>query len=429
MRRIIAAVFLVLALTLAGLDRLYKDDSNTALGPAFAGAAEIQGPSTDLGARAHRLAKRFIIVDGHIDLPYRLHRSRGKDGKLTENVAERTVKGEFDYPRAAAGGLDASFMSIYVPSRYQDRGGAKVMADSLIDLVEGVIYSAPDKFARARSVADVKRNFAAGKISLPMGIENGAAIEADLKNLEHFYKRGVRYVTLTHSRDNLICDSSYDDHRTWKGMSPFGRSVIAEMNRLGIMIDVSHVSDECFYQVMELSKTPVAATHSSARAFTPGWKRNMDDEMIKRLAEKGGVIMINFGSGFIEKVANRQYVGRRNAIRAFTQKHKISRRDPKVRAFRKEYDKKHPFKFATVDVVADHIDHVVSLVGIDHVGLGSDYDGLGNTLPTGLKDASMYPNLFRVLLQRGYSEKNIKKISSDNIFRVWQKVEQYARGR
>ncbi len=138
--------------------------------------------------------------------------------------------------------------------------------------------------------------------------------------------------------------------------------------------------------------------------------------------------MINFGSGFIEKVANRQYVARRNAIRAFRQKHKISGRDPRVRAFRKEYDKQHPFKFATVEVVADHIDHVVKLVGIAHVGLGSDFDGVGNTLPNGIKDASMYPYLFRVLLQRGYSEKDIKKISSDNVFRVWQKVEAYAGG-
>ncbi len=413
-------MILLLVFLLLGFDSLCKGTPN---------AAEAQRPSSDLNAKAQRLAKRFIIVDGHIDLPYRLNRSKGKDGKLTENVNERTPKGDIDYPRAVAGGLDAPFMSIYVPARYQERGGAKAVADGLIDLVEGVIEAGPDKFARAHSVADVKRNFAAGRISLPMGIENGAAIEDDLKNLKHFYTRGVRYITLAHSRDNLICDSSYDDHRTWKGLSPFGKKVVAEMNRLGIMIDVSHLSDDSFYQIMELSQTPVLATHSSARAFTPGWHRNMSDEAIKLLGKKGGVIMINFGSGFIEKVANQQYVARRNAIRAFRQKHKISGRDPRVRAFRKEYDKKHSFKFATVEVVADHIDHVVKLVGIDHVGLGSDFDGLGNTLPKGLKDASMYPNLFRVLLERGYSEKDIKNISSDNVFRVWQKVEAYARSR
>ncbi len=418
MHRVTVIIFLVFVLV--GFDSLYIRQ------PAVAWA---QSPSSDLNARAQRLAKRFIIVDGHIDLPSRLDGSKGKDGKLTENVNERTPKGEFDYPRAVAGGLDAPFMSIYVPARYQEKGGAKDLADSLIDLVEGVIKAGPDKFARAHSVADVKRNFAVGRISLPMGIENGAAIEGDLKNLEHFYRRGVRYITLTHSQDNRICDSSYDDHRTWKGLSPFGKKVVTEMNRLGIMIDVSHISDDSFYQVIELSKTPIVATHSSARAFTPGWHRNMSDEAIKLLGKKGGVIMISFGSGFIEKVANQQYVARRNTIRAFRRINKITGRDPRVTAFEKVYDKNHPFKFSTVEVVADHIDHVIKLVGIDHVGLGSDFDGLGNTLPTGLKDASMYPNLFRVLLQRGYSEKDIKKISSDNLFRVWQKVEAYAGGR
>jgi len=417
MHRVTVVFFLVFVLA---FDCFYQRKSN---------AAEAQSPSSDLNAKAQRLAKRFIIVDGHIDLPYRLDRSKGKDGKLTENVNERTPKGDFDYPRAVAGGLDAPFMSIYVSARYQEKGGAKAVADGLIDLVEGVIEAGPDKFARAHSVADVKQNFAAGRISLPMGIENGAAIEDDLKNLKHFYGRGVRYVTLAHSKDNLICDSSYDDHRTWKGLSPFGKKVVAEMNRLGIIIDVSHISDDSFFQVVELSKTPVVATHSSARAFTPGWHRNMGNEAIKLLGEKGGVIMINFGSGFIEKVANQQYVARRSAIRAFRQKHKIKGRNPRVKAFRKEYDKKHLFKFSTVEVVANHIDYVVKLIGIDHVGLGSDFDGLGNTLPKGLKDASMYPNLFRVLLERGYSEKDIKKISSDNVFRVWQKVEAYSRSR
>ncbi len=415
MQRVILVFFLFFVL--AGFGGFYKGNTQ---------AAEAQITSGDLNAKAQRLAKRFIIVDGHVDLPYRLNRSIGKDGKLTENVNERTPKGEFDYPRAVAGGLDAPFMSIYVPARYQKSGGAKALADSLIDLVEGVIKAGPDKFAQAHSVADVKRNFAAGRISLPMGIENGAAIEGDLNNLEHFYRRGVRYITLTHSEDNRICDSSYDDRRTWKGLSPFGKKVIDEMNRLGIMIDVSHLSDESFYQIMELSKTPVLATHSSARTFTPGWHRNMGDQAIKLLAKKGGVIMINFGSGFIEKVANQQYVARRNTVRAFRQINKITGRDPRVRAFRKEYDKIHTFKFSSAEVVADHIDHVVKLAGIDHVGLGSDFDGLGNTLPTGLKDASMYPNLFRILLERGYSENDIKKISSDNVFRVWRQVETYS---
>jgi membrane dipeptidase len=389
--------------------------------------AQSEKPSVrteDLSEKAQQLAKRTIIVDGHMDLPYRLFRSRDKQGRVTVDVSQRTKKGDFDYVRAMAGGLDAPFMSIYVPARYQDhKGEAKALADNLIDLVEGLIENYPDKFAPARSVADVKANFKAGRISLPMGIENGAAIEDNIANLEHFFDRGVRYMTLAHSQTNRICDSSYDPHRQWHGLSPFGEQVVAAMNRLGIMIDVSHVSDECFARVIELSKAPIVATHSSARAFTPGWERNMNDAMIRRLAEKQGVVMINFGSGFIEKKANKQYVARREAISAFRREHKLDRRDPRLRAFRETYDREHPFEFATVEMVADHIDHVVQLVGIDYVGLGSDFEGLGDTLPKGLKDVSMYPQLFRVLLKRGYTESDIQKIASGNIFRVWQSVE------
>jgi len=385
------------------------------------------GREGGFAGKASELAKRIIIVDGHVDLPYRLHRSKGKDGRVTLDVSKRTEKGDFDYIRAVAGGLDAPFMSIYVPARYQgEKGKAKAMADSLIDIVESLTVASPEKFALARSVAEVRKNFAAGRISLPMGIENGAAIEDDVANLKHFYDRGVRYMTLAHSETNQICDSSYDSRRQWNGMSPFGAQVVAEMNRLGMMIDVSHVSDACLLRVLELSEAPVVATHSSAQAFTPQWERNMSDEMIRRLGKNQGVIMINFGSGFIEKEANKQYVGRREAILSFRRENQLARGDPRMNAFRKQYDREHPFKFSTVEVVADHIDHVVRLVGIDHVGLGSDFDGLGNTLPKGLKDASMYPNLFRVLLERGYTEADITKIASGNIFRVWQAVDDFA---
>jgi membrane dipeptidase len=401
--------------------------------PVFASTSggqsqKVSGREGSLAEKASELAKRIIIVDGHVDLPYRLHRSKNKDGRVTLDVSKRTEKGDFDYLRAAAGGLDAPFMSIYVQARYQDeKGKAKALADSLIDIVESLTLASPEKFALARSVADVKKNFALGRISLPMGIENGAAIEENIGNLKHFYDRGVRYMTLAHSQTNQICDSSYDVRRQWNGMSPFGAQVVTEMNRLGMMIDVSHVSDACFLRVLELSEAPVVATHSSGRAFTPKWERNMSDEMIRRLGKNQGVIMINFGSGFIEKEANRQYVGRREAIRSFRRENQLARRDPRMNAFRKQYDREHPFKFSTVEVVADHIDHVVGLVGIDHVGLGSDFDGLGDTLPKGLKDASMYPNLFRVLLERGYTEVDIEKIASGNIFRVWQEVEDRAK--
>ncbi len=223
-------------------------------------------------ARGRELADRLLVVDTHIDVPYRL-----KDEM--EDVSLRTAKGDFDYPRAVAGGLDTTFMSIYVPAKLQETGGAKALADGLIDMVEGIVASAPAKWAMAATPDQALANRAAGRLSFALGIENGAAIEDQLANLAHFHSRGVRYVTLTHGKNNLICDSSYEtpESRLWHGLSPFGREVVAEMNRLGIMVDLSHVSDEAFDQALALSQAPPFASHSSCRHFTPGFERNLDD--------------------------------------------------------------------------------------------------------------------------------------------------------
>ena len=376
--------------------------------------------------RATEPAQRFIIVDGHVDLPWRLTKKLYKDGKPTLDPGLATKGGDFDHPRAAAGGLDAPFMSIYIPAKFQKEGGAKKKADSLIDMVEGLIENHPDKFAKAHSPADVRANKKAGKVSLPMGIENGAAIEDDLANVAHFHKRGVRYMTLTHSKDNLICDSSYDKSRTHKGLSEFGKKVVAELNRVGIMVDVSHISDDTFHQVIELSKVPVIASHSSARHFIPGFERNMSDDMITKLGKADGVIMINFGSTFVSKAANRHNERRKNAVKKHKEENKLATDDPKIKEFSTQWKKKNAFPFATAETVANHIDHAVKLAGIDHVGFGSDFDGVGPTLPTGLKDASAYPALIKLLLERGYSEEDIEKLAGKNALRVWSAVEAFA---
>jgi membrane dipeptidase len=371
---------------------------------------------TSVAEAAARLARESLVIDSHIDVPYRLQEEAA-------DISQRTDGGDFDYPRAVEGGLNAAFMSIYVPASYQESGGAKDLADSLIDMVEGFEAASPDKFMVARSSADVERAMAAGRIALPMGMENGAPIENDLGNLRHFFARGIRYITLTHSKNNQICDSSYDEEPTWNGLSPFGREVVAEMNRLGIMIDVSHVSDETFDQVVELSSAPVIASHSSCRHYTPGWERNMSDESIRKLAENGGVIQINFGSAFLTEVAYRWMLERGDAVDAFAAERGLESSDPAVAEFRTAYNRENPMPLATVEDVADHIDHVVELVGIDHVGLGSDFDGVGPSLPEGLKDVSEYPNLFRVLLERGYSEEDVRKVAAGNLMRVWREVE------
>ncbi|MGY8898558.1 MAG: dipeptidase [Paraglaciecola sp.] len=366
---------------------------------------------------ATQLTQDTILIDSHIDVPYRVN-------EKWVDVTKATEDGDFDYPRAKAGGLNAPFMSIYVPASLDDSDESTALAHKLIDYVEAIVGRALDKFAIAKNVADVKSQFEQGLISLPMGMENGSPIQGNLDNLKTFHERGIRYITLAHSQSNHIADSSYDIRRKWKGLSPFGKTLVTEMNNIGVMVDISHVSDKAFYQAIEVSKVPVIASHSSLRKFTPGFERNMDDDMIKALGENGGVIQINFGSTFVSKISQNwrnQMTAKRKAL-----VEKEGKDSPLVAAFDEQYIAKNPFPFANVDTVLDHIDHVVELIGIDHVGIGSDYDGVGDSLPEGLKDVSTYPNLVQGLMDRDYSEAEIKKILSGNFLRVWQAVEDYA---
>ena len=383
-------------------------------------AIMIGGCSNDaaLKKQAYELAHKFIITDGHIDVPWRLN-----DGY--EDLSIRTKTGDFDYIRAKEGGLDAPFMSIYVPSSYQETGGAKEKADSLIDLVSRIADDHPDKFEVATSVADVNRIFGDGKIALPMGMENGAPILDDLSNVQYFYDRGIRYITLTHGKDNLICDSSYDTTNTWGGLSPFGREVVKEMNRVGIMVDISHVTDEVINQVLDMTDVPVIASHSSCRHFTPGFERNMGDAEIVRLKENGGVIQINFGSSFVTQESQEKENQNRERIMAYAKENGLKRGDEKLKSYWEKVSKENPI-YADIADVINHFDRVVALAGIDHVGIGSDYDGVGDSLPYGLKDVASYPNLIFHLLKRGYSEEDIEKICYKNIWRVWSTVEKTA---
>ena len=396
---------LILALVLGACDS----------GPDPAGDSATSTPG--YAAEAQRIAASSIIVDTHIDVPYRL---KGRPADVTQ----RTGTGDFDYPRAVQGGLNAPFMSIYTPADLEAKGESRQAADELIDIVEGIVAAAPDKFAIATSVADVRSQFEAGLVSLPMGMENGSPIDGDIANLQHFYKRGIRYVSLSHGKTNHLSDSSYDEHRRWQGISEFGAEVIREMNRLGIMVDVSHVSDDAFWQILETTRAPVIASHSSARHFTPGFERNMSDEMIAALAGNGGVIQINFGSMFVNQDSREYSVARMAAGREYLLAHPELTESYLYREYPKIYAEEHgPMVYASLDDVLDHFDHVVGLAGIDHVGIGSDYDGVGDALPDGLKDVSSYPNLIEGLLKRGYGEEDIRKILGENLLRVWQAVE------
>lgn len=377
--------------------------------------------------RASQLARELIITDGHVDLPYRLQTINFRLEKEYLGIPIASEKGDFDYVRAKKGGLDAPFMSIFIPANYQEGadGGATQLADELIGMVTGIIDAHPDKFGHGRSPGEVEQNFKKGLVSLAMGMENGAPI-LTLEDVQLYFDKGIRYVTLTHSKVNHICDSSYDEERKWNGLSPFGREVVAEMNRVGMMIDISHVSDEAFYQVMELTEVPVIASHSSCRKFTPGFERNMDDDMLKALAENGGVIQINFGSTFLDASITSQNSAMREELNRILEEKGLTADDQDAQPIIEDFRRENPKLYADVHTVADHIDHAVAIAGIDHVGLGSDFDGVGDSLPTGLKDASQYPNLIAVLLQRGYSETDIAKICWGNVERVWRTVEDHA---
>ena len=345
------------------------------------------------------LAKKLKIVDMHIDTPYRLWR-QNLNGDEIDDISKRTLKGDFDYPRAVSGGLNVPFFSIYTPASTQIDSTSHEMAVSLISMIEDIVTLHSDKFFIVKSTSDIEL-LDRERLGIAFGMENGAPIEGDLSRVQFYHDKGIRYITLTHSKSNHISDSSYDENHQWEGgLSSFGKELIKEMNKVGIMVDISHVSDKAFYESIEISEVPVIASHSSLRHFTPGFERNVSDDMLIKLASKGGVISINFGSSFLTKKAL-EY--RRN--------------------------REGPYPFADVTDVVDHIDRVVNLVGIDHVGIGSDYDGVGDTLPSNLKDVSTFPNLISELLTRGYTEEDIEKILSGNIIRVWKEVEDFANGR
>ena len=342
------------------------------------------------------IAQGSLIVDTHIDTPYRIKQQLDNTGTF-EDIA-LTTSYDFDYPRALSGGLNVPFFSIYLPADTEENGTSFDLANDLINLMNSIIEANPDKFFLIDTSTYLGNLPGQNLVGIAYGMENGAALEGDLKNVSYFYERGIRYITLTHAKSNHISDSSYDENKQWGGLSDFGKVLIPEMNKVGIMVDVSHVSDAAFLQAIDISDTPVIASHSSLRHFTPEWERNVSDSMMEALAKKGGVLQVNFGTAFLTNINDKS--------KGF---------DPST------------YIHAEVTDVVDHIDRVVELVGIDHVGIGSDYDGVGDTLPNGLKDVSTYPNLIAELQKRGYSTNDIQKILGGNIARVWREVEEYAR--
>lgn len=377
-------------------------------------------PSIAAEPAAQRLAQDAVIVDTHIDAPSELL-------KHWDDLGVAAPGKEFDYPKARQGGLDVAFMSIYTSPEEDAVGKAWQIANTQIDAVEAMVGRHPDKFAVLRSPSDLERLRAGGRVTLALGMENGAPIGDDLAKIAQFHARGVRYITLAHSAANRISDSSYALEKKWGGLSPFGEKVVAEMNRVGIMVDVSHVSDDAVRDILRITDVPVIASHSSMRHFTPGFERNISDELARAVAAEGGVVQLALGTAFVNPKAAADLQAyfiaeadfdRANAAAAAAGKPMRSKDE-----FDKEWKAAHPIPVTHIDAVLDQIDHAVKVIGVDHVGIGSDFDGVSGNLPVELRTVADYPNLVAGLQARGYSEADIRKILGGNLLRVWNAVE------
>jgi len=368
---------------------------------------------------------KVLTVDTHCDTPMRMARGGYDMRKFHGPEDER--RGKMDLPRMKKGGLDVEFFAAYVGQGERTEQGykrAKERADLLIKAVHDMCDQYPEMVGFATAPEDAYRLKKQDKIAAFIGMENGYPIGKDLSLVEEFYNKGVRYITLCHSSDNDICDSSTDRREPEdKGLSDFGKKVVEECNRLGIMVDVSHVSDQSFFDVLQHSRAPVIASHSSVRSLCDH-PRNLSDEMLKALAEKEGVIQICFVSSFIKEAEENPE--RQKAIEQLEEKYgeyseiKDEKTKQKVRDEYMKIMEKYPTPSATLEDMVDHIDYVKELIGVDHVGIGTDFDGGGGL--EGCNEVSEMPNITRELLKRGYTEEEIQKIWGDNLMRVFNKV-------
>ena len=356
----------------------------------------------------------MFVLDSHCDTPSQILRLR--------DLSKDNDHAHVDFPKLARGGVDAAFFALYVPASLDaDQQKAEEYALNLLEALRTCVDVNKDKSAFACTPSEAVSNKDKGLFSVFIGLENGSPVGQSLEKLRMFHQYGVRYMTLCHSGNNEICDSCAPKIKRWNGLSPFGREVVAEMNRIGMLIDVSHVSDDTFYDVIRHSTKPVVATHSCCRSLADH-PRNMTDDMIRALAAAGGVIQINFYPLFLDY----EFSGVLKSSGIMERGESVEREfildpaDPLKRAsWNSIQDELMALKRPSYKRVVDHIDHVVSLVGIDHVGLGSDFDGIEVT-PEGMEDISCFGKVFDEMRLRGYSEEDIVKVAGANFFRVME---------
>jgi membrane dipeptidase len=366
--------------------------------------------------RARKVHAAGMLFDGHNDLPWRL-RTEGDFDLKKFDLSTRLDSGQTDIPRLREGGVKAQFWSVYIPSEHPNP--AKTVIEQ-IDLVRRMVERYPDAFEMAYNADDVERIARSGKVASLIGIEGGVAIENSLAQLRAFYTLGARYMTLTHNSTLDWADAANDSPKH-DGLSPFGERVVKEMNRLGMLVDIAHVSPATMADALRVSSAPVIASHSSAHALCPS-PRNVPDDILLAVKQNGGVIMVNFYSGFIVPEAGKKM---RAVVQEMRTKYPDRAERTKAMAAWMESDEA-KFARGTYRDVVDHIDHIVKVAGVDHVGIGSDFDGISQW-PVGLDDVSSYPRLTDEMLRRGYSETDIHKILGSNVLRAFRQAGQVAK--
>ena len=377
-------------------------------------------PLVVIGDAARRVHFDSFVFDGHNDLPWEVRQRAGGSFDKAD-LAAGVPKFHSDIPRLRAGNVGAQFWAAYVPAETSKENRAFTMTLEQIAIIHAMVKRYPDVFEFARTAADVVRIQKAGKIASLIGVEGGHSIENSLDKLRRLHDLGVGYMTLTHS-DTLAWADSATDEAKHGGLTEFGEEVVREMNRLGMLVDLSHVSPDTMRDALRVTKAPIIFSHSSARAIADH-PRNVPDDILKLTAKNGGVVMVNFYSGFIHPESARRRANMFDVTRELKKKHPDER---DYQAARKRWIAENPIESGDVFDVADHIEHIIKVAGIDHVGLGSDFDGIDKT-PQQLEDVSKYPVITQVLLDRGYSAAQIHQLLSGNILRVMRQSEEVAR--
>jgi membrane dipeptidase len=358
-------------------------------------------------------APRYLGIDTHIDTAQRI-----LIGHV--DISQRLPDGQVDIPRLKEGGMRAPFFALWVPTYYKGSEAVRRTLD-LRDAMQGVFDRYPDQIEMATTAGDLERIVKSGKIAAVLTLEGGHQIADDLAVLRMYQRMGIRAMTLTHFRNNNWADSS-TDKPVHNGLTDFGKQVVREMNRIGMIVDISHVSDKTFYDALAVTTKPVIASHSSSRAISE-IPRNMTDDMLKALARNGGVVGINFGAGFVNPKDARAIMANINGMAA--QEPNLAGKaldDFAAQEYARENAPLTHVSAASIDDVVANIDHIAKVAGIDHVGIGTDFDGIGNDVPKGLEDASKMPALAVALRKKGYSEADVEKVMGGNFLRVMKQV-------